>query len=160
MEGRRHIWRQNISRARQTKNWCAGSFFPPPACAGIHPTLFLFGFRADALNSHFSLNSHIKQRAAGGASESLQGSSRASRPRQLLKVSQTARLLRVCKNLQGPSRACKGLQLQGLGPWFGSEFRILGNFSIQERPGQFTVKGKNPGRSSCRSTWTHIVQTV
>ena len=27
-------------------------FFPPPAYAGIHPTLYLFGFRANALNSH------------------------------------------------------------------------------------------------------------
>ena len=27
-------------------------FFPPPAYAGIHPTLNLFGFRANALNSH------------------------------------------------------------------------------------------------------------
>ena len=38
-----------------TKNWCVGFSFPPPAYAGIHPTLYLFGFRADALNSHSSL---------------------------------------------------------------------------------------------------------
>ena len=37
---------------RRTKNWCVGFSFPPPAYAGIHPTLYLFGFRADALNSH------------------------------------------------------------------------------------------------------------
>ena len=37
---------------QQTKNWCVGFSFPPPAYAGIHPTLYLFGFRADALNSH------------------------------------------------------------------------------------------------------------
>ena len=43
------------SRAQQTKNWCVGFSFPPPAYAGIHPTLYLFGFRADALNSHSSL---------------------------------------------------------------------------------------------------------
>ena len=29
--------------------------FPPPAYAGIHPTLYLFGFRANALNSHSPL---------------------------------------------------------------------------------------------------------
>ena len=29
-----------------------GFSFPPPAYAGIHPTLYLFGFRANALNSH------------------------------------------------------------------------------------------------------------
>ena len=34
-----------------------GLFFPPPACAGIRPTLIPVWFRADALNSHFSLNS-------------------------------------------------------------------------------------------------------
>ena len=51
--GGRHILRQHISRAQQTKNCCVGLVFPPPAYAGIHPTLFLFGFRADALNSHF-----------------------------------------------------------------------------------------------------------
>ena len=44
--------RRRISRAQQTKNWCVGFSFPPPAYAGIHPTLDLFGFRADALNSH------------------------------------------------------------------------------------------------------------
>ena len=47
--------RRRISRAQQTKNWCVGFSFPPPAYAGIHPTLYLFGFRADALNSHSSL---------------------------------------------------------------------------------------------------------
>ena len=41
-----------LSRAQQTKNWCVGFSLPPPAYAGIHPTLYLFGFRADALNSH------------------------------------------------------------------------------------------------------------
>ena len=41
-----------FSRAQQTKNWCVGFSFPPPAYAGIHPTLYLFGFRANALNSH------------------------------------------------------------------------------------------------------------
>ena len=44
--------RRRISRAQQTKNWCVGFLFPPPAYAGIHPTLYLFGFRANALNSH------------------------------------------------------------------------------------------------------------
>ena len=44
--------RRRISRAQQTKNWCVGFSFPPPADAGIHPTLYLVGFRADALNSH------------------------------------------------------------------------------------------------------------
>ena len=44
--------RRRISRAQQTKNWCVGFSLPPPAYAGIHPTLYLFGFRADALNSH------------------------------------------------------------------------------------------------------------
>ena len=44
--------RRRISRAQQTKNWCVGFSFPPPAYAGIHPTLYLFGFRAYALNSH------------------------------------------------------------------------------------------------------------
>ena len=44
--------RRRISRAPQTKNWCVGFSFPPPAYAGIHPTLYLFGFRANALNSH------------------------------------------------------------------------------------------------------------
>ena len=53
--GGRHIIRRRISRAQQTKNWCVGFSFPPPAYAGIHPTLYLFGFRADALNSHSSL---------------------------------------------------------------------------------------------------------
>ena len=46
--------RRRISRAQQTKNLCVGFSFPPPAYAGIHPTLYLFGFRADALNSHSS----------------------------------------------------------------------------------------------------------
>ena len=46
------MMRRRISRAQQTKNWCVGFSFPPPAYAGIHPTLYLFGFRADALNSH------------------------------------------------------------------------------------------------------------
>ena len=41
-----------FSRAQQTKNWCVGFSSPPPAYAGIHPTLYLFGFRANALNSH------------------------------------------------------------------------------------------------------------
>ena len=36
------------------RTWCVGFSFPPPAYAGIHPTLYLFGFRADALNSHSS----------------------------------------------------------------------------------------------------------
>ena len=44
-----------FSRAQQTKNWCVGFSFPPPAYAGIHPTLYLFGFRANALNSHSPL---------------------------------------------------------------------------------------------------------
>ena len=43
--GGRHIVRRRISRAQQTKNWCVGFSFPPPAYAGIHPTLYLFGFR-------------------------------------------------------------------------------------------------------------------
>ena len=49
--------RRRISPSQQTKNWCVGFSFPPPAYAGIHPTLYLlylFGFRANALNSHFS----------------------------------------------------------------------------------------------------------
>ena len=46
--GGRHIMRRRISRAQQTQNWCVGFSFPPPAYAGIH----LFGFRANALNSH------------------------------------------------------------------------------------------------------------
>ena len=46
--GGRHIVRRRISRAQQTKNWCVGFSFPPPAYAGIHPTLYLFGFRANA----------------------------------------------------------------------------------------------------------------
>ena len=46
--------RRRISRAQQTKSWCVGFSFPPPAYAGIHPTLYLFGFRANALNSHLS----------------------------------------------------------------------------------------------------------
>ena len=46
------MMRRRISRAQQTKNWCVGFSFPPPAYAGIRPTLYLFGFRADALNSH------------------------------------------------------------------------------------------------------------
>ena len=50
--GGRHVSRRRISRAQQTKNWCVGFSFPPPAYAGIHPTLYLFGFRANALNSH------------------------------------------------------------------------------------------------------------
>ena len=50
--GGRHVSRRRISRAEQTKNWCVGFSFPPPAYAGIHPTLYLFGFRANALNSH------------------------------------------------------------------------------------------------------------
>ena len=41
-----------ISRAQQTKNWCFGFSFPAPAYAGIRPTLHLFGFRANDLNSH------------------------------------------------------------------------------------------------------------
>ena len=41
-----------FSRAQQTKNWCVGFSFPPPAYAGIHPTLYLFGFQANAPNSH------------------------------------------------------------------------------------------------------------
>ena len=44
-----------FSCAQQTKNWCVGFSFPPPAYAGIHPTLYLFGFRANALNSHSPL---------------------------------------------------------------------------------------------------------
>ena len=40
-----------VACAQQTKNWCVGFSFPPPAYAGIHPTLYLFGFRANALNS-------------------------------------------------------------------------------------------------------------
>ena len=43
--------RRRISRAQQTKNWCVGFSLPPPTYAGIHPTLYLFGFRASALNS-------------------------------------------------------------------------------------------------------------
>ena len=56
--------RRRISRAQQTKNWCVGLFFPPPAYAGSRPTLFLFGFRADALNSH---SSFISNGPAAGA---------------------------------------------------------------------------------------------
>ena len=44
--------RDGASSRAQTKNWCVGFSFPPPAYAGIHPTLYLFGFRANALNSH------------------------------------------------------------------------------------------------------------
>ena len=47
--------RRRISRAQQTKNWCVGFPFPAPAYAGIHPTLYIFGFRANALNSHSPL---------------------------------------------------------------------------------------------------------
>ena len=54
--GGRHIVRRRISRAQQTKNWRVGFSFPPPAYAGIHPTLYLFGFRANALNSHSPLS--------------------------------------------------------------------------------------------------------
>ena len=46
--------RRRISCAQQTKNWCVGFSFPPPSYAGIRPTLYLFGFQANALNSHFS----------------------------------------------------------------------------------------------------------
>ena len=53
--GGRHILRRRISRAQKTKNWCVGFSRPPPAYTGIHPTLYLFGFRANALNSHSSL---------------------------------------------------------------------------------------------------------
>ena len=72
---------------QQTKNWCVGLFFPPPAYAGIRPTLFLFRFRADALNSGFFFNSEKTTGHAGGVSCKgllrglLQGpSARVSRP--------------------------------------------------------------------------------
>ena len=39
------------------------SFFPPHPYAGIRPTLFLFRFRADALNSHFPFKFYSKERA-------------------------------------------------------------------------------------------------
>ena len=65
--------RRRISRAQQTKNWCVGFSFPPPAYAGIHPTLYLFGFRANALNSHSppylpGFDAGVELREAPGAS--------------------------------------------------------------------------------------------
>ena len=54
--------------SQQTKNWCVGLIFPPPAYAGIRPTLFLFGFRADGLNSHLLSFLNATTDAAGGSS--------------------------------------------------------------------------------------------
>ena len=64
--GGRHFLRRHISPAQQSKNWCVSLFFPPHADSGIHPTLFLFGFRTDALNSTFLFK-------ATGASEASEG---------------------------------------------------------------------------------------
>ena len=58
----RHVLRRHISRPQQTKSWCVGSSFPPPAYAGIRPTLFLFGFRADALNANLSNTQRARRR--------------------------------------------------------------------------------------------------
>ena len=46
--GGRHISRRRFFSCPTNH----GFSFPPPAYAGIHPTLYLFGFRAHALNSH------------------------------------------------------------------------------------------------------------
>ena len=61
--GGRHLLRRHISHAQQTKNWCLClcAFFPAPAYAGVRPTLFLVGFRADARNSHFSYSNQPGQ---------------------------------------------------------------------------------------------------
>ena len=78
--GGRHIVRRHISHAQQTKNWCVGFSFPPPAYVGIHPTLDLFGFRANALNSHSPLICLALIRdlvsSASGALREASGSSR------------------------------------------------------------------------------------
>ena len=71
--GGQHFLRQHISLVlKKPRIGVFVFFFPPPAYAGIRPTLFLFGFQTDALNSHFSLNNYPKERpAANTASDCL-----------------------------------------------------------------------------------------
>ena len=76
-----------------TSNWAL--FFPPPADAGIHPTLFLFGFRADVLNSHFSFQKDEGIRA----------------PLRAFGLQWSKDLRPPSWSLPGPPRACKGLGL-------------------------------------------------
>ena len=113
-------------RAQQTKSWCVGLFFPPPAYAGIRPTLFLFGFRADALNSHSSFinNGPATDGPSFEPERSLQG-------------------LPPCRGLQRSPGACRG----PAGPFRGLDSHLFGLMPgdpeisafpshLQGRPGQ------------------------
>ena len=128
-----------FSRAQQTKNWCVGFSFPPPAYAGIHPTLYLFGFRANALNSHspsFLPGFDPGSGEAFGVSDGFWG------PPKLSKTFGRLRGLRgppfcagLCtlEGLRGPPGASgglrgaggleRGVRAQEIG--FGSGFRVL-----------------------------------
>ena len=70
-----------------------GFFFPPPACAGICPTLFPFRFRG----FRFSLGSRRKPPRASEGLEGLQA---------FLRASSTP--ARASEGLQGLTRSCEG----------------------------------------------------
>ena len=149
------MMRRRISRAQQTKNWCVGFSFPPPAYAGIHPTLYLFGFRADALNSHsppylpgfdprsclerFDTLSGSSGKVVGFSCRGLRSSETVRGPpgppggfRGPLVPSFSASQAgasAACRGLRGPPGASEGLRASeacgGLDVGFGSGFRVF-----------------------------------
>ena len=117
-----HVLRRHIPRAQQTKNSCVGLVFPPPAYAGIRPTLFLFGFPADALNSHSSFINN------GPATDGPSGGLRTSGGRSLSRGNGSS---------QKPPGASKGLRgLQKFRHLFASFLGSrLANLEISAFPG-------------------------
>ena len=140
-----------FSRAQQTKNWCVGFSFPPPAHAGIHPTLYLFGFRANALNSHSPLlclaliagRSGSPPAGASGAFGRLCGlRDPPSYPAGGLCTLQGLRGPRV-RGLRGPPKGVRG-----------SGGGLRGLRGLPGPVGAFLSKGeRSPRRGSCPSTW-------
>ena len=133
-----------FSRAQQTKNWCVGFSFPPPAYAGIHPTLYLFGFRANALNSHsppslpdflglvsadalWDLFGAFSYLETFGASGGLRG--------PLDPLGASGRSFLGCRGLPGPPGASRHLRASGL-------------VGLENPPGAFK------GPPSSRRFWT------
>ena len=161
------MMRRRISRAQQTKNWCVGFSFPPPAYAGIHPTLYLFGFRADALNSHswaFPVVAFGAPKPSGGL-RGLRGAfgglwcPRFS-PLKPFRVpgprGASGRLRGASRRLRGASAACRGLRgpprasglrrlvCGGLDVGFGSGFTLAWQTQKYQHPRD--APARRPGR--------------
>ena len=157
-----------FSRAQQTKNWCVGFSFPPPAYAGIHPTLYLFGFRANALNSH-SPPSLPGFDPGPGPTRLPSGRSGVSGGQRVSGASVVVGLpRRLCRppgasaGLRGPPKASGGPEtVMGLVVGFASFLgcqpcSCLADPEISAFPGRLVNHRKGEGaprRGSCPSTW-------